>query len=169
MRTLLSSLGALLLAACEGAAPQAPADEIRAYFPAGGVVDTIEVDALERLPLRRAELVAPDGRTVPAASISARPAPTGYFSQQLPAGPYAGGGFGVPAIGTNPLSPAVVGAAPQTATRTLAILSSASISLPDPVAYRLDWRKYRIRLQFGAPPGEAQNREVPAPEPPPAQ
>jgi hypothetical protein len=49
----------------------------------------------------------------------------------------------------------------------LATVSSAEIALPDPVVYRRDWRRYRIRLTFGTPPGEVETREIPAPEPPP--
>jgi hypothetical protein len=61
----------------------------------------------------------------------------------------------------------VVGAAAGTQTRLLAIVSSATIPLPDPVAYRHAWQKYRIRLRFGDPP-EAESREIAGPEPPPA-
>jgi hypothetical protein len=49
----------------------------------------------------------------------------------------------------------------------LATVSTAEIALPDPVAYRRDWGKYRIRLNFGTPPGETETREIAAPEPPP--
>jgi hypothetical protein len=45
-------------------------------------------------------------------------------------------------------------------------VSSASIRLPDPVAYRRDWQGYRIRLRFGGPP-QVETREVAAPAPPP--
>ncbi len=43
-------------------------------------------------------------------------------------------------------------------------MSSASIALPDPVAYRRDWQKYRIRLRLGDPP-QAETRELAAPAP----
>jgi hypothetical protein len=46
-------------------------------------------------------------------------------------------------------------------------VSTADIPLPDPVAYRRDWRKYRIRLTFGTLPGEIETHEIAAPEPPP--
>ena len=49
----------------------------------------------------------------------------------------------------------------------LAMVSRADIPLPDPVAYRRDWRNWRIRLGFGTPPEELQTFEIPAPEPPP--
>jgi hypothetical protein len=48
----------------------------------------------------------------------------------------------------------------------LAVVSTASIPLPDPVAYRRDWQKYRIRLRFGDPP-QVETREIDAPAPPP--
>jgi hypothetical protein len=45
-------------------------------------------------------------------------------------------------------------------------VSRATIVLPDPVAYRNAWSKYRIRLRFGDPP-EVKSSEIAAPEPPP--
>ena len=157
----------LVLAACAGPAPPS-AEQVRASFPAGGVVDQIDIDTVERLALRAAELVGPDGHVTPAQSITANPAPAENFSQAFPTGPYSGATFGVSSIGSNALSPEMVGGAPRTRSQLLAIVSSASITLPDPVAYRRDWQKYRIRLRFGQPPGEVETREIPAPEPPPA-
>ena len=56
---------AILLAACpDSGLPPVVTDQIRARFPPGGVVDVIEIDAVNRLPLRKAELVAPDGQTI---------------------------------------------------------------------------------------------------------
>ncbi|HEX6442374.1 MAG TPA: hypothetical protein VF007_09330, partial [Stellaceae bacterium] len=52
-------------------------------------------------------------------------------------------------------------------TRLLTTVSSATIPLPDPVAYRRDWTRYRLRLSFGTPPGAVETREIAAPEPPP--
>jgi predicted small lipoprotein YifL len=167
MRMFATLAMLLVLAGCGGGPPALPTDQVRASFPPGGVVDQIQVDAVDRLPLRSAELVAPDGSATRAASIIANPAPTETFSQQFPNGPYSSGQFGVSSIGSNALAPAVVGAAPQTQTTLLAVVSSASIPLPDPVAYRRDWQKYRIRLRFGDPPGPAGTREIAAPEPPP--
>ena len=60
----------------------------------------------------------------------------------------------------------MVGAAPLTQTRLLAVVSNAAIQLPDPVAYRQGWQKYRIRLTFGDPP-QTETREIAAPAPPP--
>ena len=58
MRGVVSLLlAAILLAACADSGLPPVTDQIRARFPPGGVVDVIEVDAIDRLPLRKAELV----------------------------------------------------------------------------------------------------------------
>ena len=156
-----------LLVACAGKGPaSSPGEAISAGFPVGGIANVISIDATDRLPLRQAELIAPDGHATLAASVTANPSPTENFSGESPASPYAGDQFGVSSIGSNALSPGVVGA-PRTQTTLLAIVSSASIPVPDPVAYRRDWQRYRIRLRFGTPPGEIETREIPAPAPPP--
>jgi hypothetical protein len=158
----------LLLADCSAAGPTpVPTGPVHASFPTGGVVNVIAVDAVDRLPLRQAELIAPDGHATAANSVTANPAPTQSFSQQYPVGPYSGTQFGVSSIGSNALSPGVIGTAPQSQTQLLAVVSSASIPLPDPVAYRRDWQKYHIRLRFGDPP-QVETREIAAPEPPTA-
>jgi hypothetical protein len=158
----------LLLLGCAGAGPApGPSEQIQSGFARGGVANQIEVSAVDRLPLRGAELVAPDGHTTPALSITANPAPTTTFSQEFPTGPYTGPNYGVANIGSNALAPGIVGAAPTTQTKLLAVASSASIQLPDPVAYRRDWQKYKIRLRFGDPP-QVETREIAAPAPPPS-
>jgi hypothetical protein len=144
-----------------------PTDQFRADFPPGGIANQIEISAIDRLPLRAAELVAPDGSAVPASSINANPAATTTFSSEFASGVGSGPGYGVTSIGSNALNPNIVGAAPVTETRLLAIVSTASIPLPDPVAYRRDWQHYRIRLVLGTPP-QAETREIAAPAPPPA-
>jgi hypothetical protein len=157
----------LVLADCSGAGSgPVPANSVNASFPAGGVVNVIAVDAVDRLSLRQAELIAPDGHATAASSVTANPAPTESFYQQFPTSPYSSTEFGVSSIGSNALSPGVVGGAPQTQTQLLAVVSTASIPLPDPVAYRRDWQKYRIRLRFGDPP-QVETREIDAPAPPP--
>jgi hypothetical protein len=168
MRLAASIALILLLASCGGGGPAPlPTDQVRASFPPGGLVDVIAVDAVDRLPLRQVELIAPDGHATAANSLIANPAPTQNFYQQFPAGPYSGTGFDASDIGSNALSPGVVGGAPQTQTQLLAVISTASITLPDPVAYRRDWQKYRIRLRFGTPPDQVETREIAAPAPPP--
>ena len=59
------------------------------------------------------------------------------------------------------------GAALRGRQQLLATVSTAEIALSDPVAYRRDWRRYRIRLTFGTPPSKIETREIAAPEPPP--
>jgi hypothetical protein len=56
--------------------------------------------------------------------------------------------------------------APQGAVRLLAMVSTASIPLPDAIAYRRDWRSYRVFLSFGDLSGEVERQVLPAPEPP---
>ena len=62
---------------------------------------------------------------------------------------------------------AQAGAALYSNQQLLAMVSRADIPLPDPVAYRRDWRDWRVRLAFGTPPGELQTFVIAAPEPPP--
>jgi hypothetical protein len=158
MRSLVSLLAAALVAcADDGLAPVAT-DQVRARFPPGGVVDVIEVDAVDRLPLRRAELIAPDGRAAPASYLNVNPSPDITFDPEFASSP--GYGFGSGNIGPR----LTVGGAQQRVA-VLAMVSTASIPLPDPVEYRRDWRGYHIRLDFGDPPGEVKTRELVAPEP----
>jgi hypothetical protein len=168
MRRAIYFLIPVLLGACaeSGLAPL-PDDQVRARFPPGGVVDVIEVDAIDRLPLRKVELIAPDGQATPATYLNVTPSRSVASDQQFPNGPYAGTTFGVGNLAAGVPLPAPTGAAPQQRVVLLAMAAAASIPLPDPVEYRRDWRNYRIRLSFGDPPGEVTSREVAAPEPPP--
>jgi hypothetical protein len=158
MRNLISLLTVLLLAACADTGLQPSAtDQIRVRFPPGGVVDVIEIDAVDRLPLRKAELVAPDGQTTPASYLNVS-SPSGVvFNQELTNTPYAG----------NAVALGLTAGATQQRVAVLAIVSTASIPLPDPVEYRRDWQGYRIKLDFGDPPDGVETRELAAPEPPP--
>ncbi len=139
------------LAGCEAESglPTLPVDQVRALFPAGGVVDAIEIDAVDRLPLRAAELVAPDGEATPASYLHVNPSPGVTFYQRFPDGRYAGNVFGVGNLDLGTPLPANIAGAPQGNARLLAMVSTASIPLPDEVAYRRDWRSYRIFLSFG--------------------
>ena len=164
MRTLALFLTLALFTACSaesGLAPL-PTDQVRARFRPGGVVNSIEVDTVNRLPLRTAELVAPDGEATPASYLHVDPSPSATFYQRQIG--YQGDTFGIDNIG--PVS-AVVGGAPQGGAQFLAMVSAASIPLPDEVEYRRDWRSYRIFLSFGDVAGEVERRILPAPEPPP--
>ena len=168
MHRLLEILVIALLAACtDDGSPPFAGDQTRVRFPAGGVVDVIEVDAVNRLPLRKAELIAPDGLTTPASYLNVNPAPGVTSSQGLPNGPYAGNALGVGNIAAGDPLPALIGGAPQQRTAFLAMVSDATIPLPDPVEYRRAWQSYRLRLTFGDPLGDVETKELDAPEPPP--
>jgi len=169
MRIVSCLLTVFLFAGCadENGLRRLPIDQIRARFPPGGVVDVIEVDAINRLPLRSAELIAPDGQATPASYLNVSPSPSVAYSQGFSNGPYAGNAFGVSNLASGaPFSAEIVGG-PQTSAQLLAIVSTASITLPDEIGYRRDWRSYRIFLSFGDLPSEVERRVLPAPEPPP--
>ncbi len=142
-------LTVFLLAGCadESGIGRLPIDQIRARFPPGGVVDVIEIDAINRLPLRSAELIAPDGQATPASYLDVRPSVSNLASRA-------------------PFSAEIV-SGPQASAQLLAIVSTASIPLPDEIEYRRDWHSYRIFLSFGDLPSEVERRVLPAPEPPP--
>jgi hypothetical protein len=168
MQAVFAILTIVLLAACaDGGLSPLANDQVRVRFPAGGVVDVIEVDAVNRLPLRSAELVAPDGKATPASYLNVNPSPSITSYEELPNDPYAGLGVGNTTPGVS--LPALTGGSPQQRATLLAMISSASIPLPDPVEYRRNWRNYRIRLSFGDAPNGVETREVDAPAPPPGE
>jgi hypothetical protein len=170
MRRLLPVLLPLFLAAgCEGAAPPppAPAAQLHAGFPPGGIVNTIVVDAVDPLPLRAADLIAPDGAVTPANYLSAVASPRFDSGQWAAGNPWQNALYGGTGVAAPALPNAQAGAALQSREQLLATVSTADIALPDPVAYRHDWARYKIRLSFGTPPGEVETREIAAPQPPP--
>jgi hypothetical protein len=169
MRVAAALLMTALLTACgaESGLSPLPTDQVRARFPPGGVVDVIEVDAVDRLPLRTAELVAPDGQATPAFYLHVNPSPTVTFYQRFADSPYGGTTFGTGDLAAGVPFPADLAGAPQGNEKLLAMVSTASIRLPDEVEYRRNWRSYRIFLSFGDPPGEVARRVLSAPEPPP--
>jgi hypothetical protein len=169
MRVLSAVLALALFSACaaDTRQPPLPNDQIRARFPAGGIIDVIEIDAVDRLPLRTAELVAPDGQATPAFYLHVDASPGVAFHQRVIDAPYPSSAFGLGEIASGTMFPADVAGAPQGDARLLAMASTASIRLPDEVAYRKDWRSYRIFLSFGDPPAEIERRVLPGPEPPP--
>ena len=166
MRRLFATLGVLLLAGCGVGGPEPlPTASARAVFRPGDVIDTITVTAIDRLPLKRVELVAPNGAATPADTIDIDRAPTvagGQFALNDPWRTGFGGGLETP-IRSDPQAAAAL----RSQERLLMIVASAAITLPDAPAYRRDWRRYRIRLGFGVPDSEMQLREIPAPPPPP--
>jgi hypothetical protein len=171
MRRLLSLLPCLVLLACSnytfdlGPPPAAPADELmRASFPRGGVTNVIRIDVRDPLPLRAAELVAPDGVITAASSLDAVRAPQASSGQETQKAPWLNSRFDQ----DNPVLPnGAPMAAFRTDTQTLLMLSTAEITLPDPVAYRRDWAGYKIRLGFAAGGSQLQIRVIGAPAPPP--
>ncbi len=170
MRRVLPVLVPLLLiAGCEdgGAPPPGPTAQLRAGFPRGGIADTIAIEAIERLPLRAAELLSPDGATTPASTIDVVASPSFAGGQRVAGDPWQSALSGSASAAALNWQHAEAGAAPQSREQLLATVSRAEIALPDPVVYRRDWGHYRIRLTFGTPPGEIETREIAAPEPPP--
>ena len=169
LRLLVTLLCSLALSACTGgnAAPpsQAVGPELQIGFPKGGLADTITITVIDRLPLRVAELVGPDGSTVKSDSINVASAPavrTGQSVANLSETSLSG--MSAAPVLTTP--DALVNAALYGQVQLQAMVSQADIALPDPVAYKRDWVNYRVRLSFGTPPGEIETREVAAPEPP---
>jgi len=162
----------LLIAGCEdgGALPPGPPDasaQLRAGFPRGGLADTIRVEAIDRLALRAAVLISADGTAVPASNIDVADSPRFATGQWVAGDPWRNALAGGGSAAALTMQQAQAGAALQGEQQLLATVSTAEIALPDPVAYRRDWRRYRIRLTFGTPPSETETREIAAPEPPP--
>jgi hypothetical protein len=166
MRFAVSFVMLTVVTACgaETGLPPLPTDQVTARFPPGGVVDVIEIDAVNRLPLRAAELVAPDGEITPASYLHVAPSPDVTFYQRFVSF-YEGNSFGVGNVGSGAPAPVDLAGAPQGSARLLAMVSTASIPLPDEIAYRREWRSYRIFLSFGDLAGEVERRVLPAPEP----
>ncbi|HYM73983.1 MAG TPA: hypothetical protein VET89_13450 [Stellaceae bacterium] len=169
MRRLLLLLPLLLLVtACDaGGPPASPMDQgVSASFPRGGIADVIKVEARDALPLRAAELVGPDGDATPASALQSARSPQVRDGQEAAGSPWRTSMF-EDNIAALPNAPAV--AAYRSYSQVLVFVSTADIPLPDPVTYRRDWTKYRIRLSFTGPGGQLQTREIaaPAPLPPP--
>jgi hypothetical protein len=163
----------VILGACatSGGTPPSPAPaasaDLHVGFPAGGVADTITINVVDRLPLRAAELVAPEGGTSPADWINVDASPRVAAGQWVAGNPWETTLAGSSAAAALTTPNAEANAALRSQVQLLATVSQAEIPLPDPIAYRRDWAHYRVRLTFGMPPGEVEAREIPAPEPPP--
>jgi hypothetical protein len=156
----------LVLASCADAPqPVGPQVGAHATFPPGGVVNLIKVDALDNLPLRAAELVAPDGTATPASYVDANNASQVIGGQEAVRDLWRNSMIG--ANGVSQLPTAQVDPRVRSRTAVLLMVSTADIPVPDPVAYRRDWTKYRVRLSFGGAGGAPDTREIAAPQPPP--
>jgi hypothetical protein len=165
MRAFALAALALGLASCTGPGlPPSPGAETRAIFRKYGVADVIALSALNRLPLRAAALIAPDGRATRARDIVVTPATSLGENMLLGSAQFSPGSFGVATI---PATTASSSGVPQAQAELLLMHSTASIPLPDRVAYRREWRRYRIRVRFGDPPGAVERQEIAAPAPPP--
>jgi hypothetical protein len=169
-RLLLLTPCLILLAGCDavgtGGPTPLPTPHITIGIPPRSSVNVIKIEVLDNLPLRAAELVAPDGAVVPASYLSVDRKVEANGGQTAVASPWrtdAALGDSAPTIiASGRLDSALFVAHDE----LLLMASDADITLPDPIAYRRDWQKYRVRLTFGAP-GGPDIRELPAPEPPP--
>lgn len=166
-RSLLIFPSLVALAACTDAPPPGgdiPLQGVAASFPLGAVANVIRVDAREAEPLRAAELVAPDGSTTPANWLDVDSNPQRLTGQDAVADPWRSSGLGTNGINPLPTAPPNF---VRSQNQLLLMVSTADIPLSDPVAYRQDWGKYKIRLSFAAG-DQLDVREIPAPAPPPA-
>jgi hypothetical protein len=164
----------LLLAACASdtvpiAGP--PPGTVDARFAQGGEANVITVTAYDRVPIRNAALVAPDGSILPSYHINTeRPTRYGSGSGAAPTvGIGVGGGSsGSFAIGSGIGLTFPLGgyAGPQSTTQSGNILSTAYIRLADPVDYRRRWKNYTIRVRLGDPPSDVHFVTLAAPPPP---
>jgi hypothetical protein len=169
MRTAAAILLSLLVAGCgDEGLPPLPVMRVEASFPKLGIANVIVVDAVDRLPLTAASLVAPDGKATPASDIDVRDRPVTGSQRLLGTGAFSGEVF-APATASVPNtgSPQFLGGAPQATSRLLAVISTASVPVNDPVGYGRQWQQYKIRLTFGRQPGPVEEREIAAPAPPP--
>jgi hypothetical protein len=156
-----------VLAACTEAPPPAaaPPPGVTASFPPGALANVVQVRALDPLPLRTAELVAPDGTTTPASSIDVSANPTAIAGQTAFKDPWRTSSLGP--NGLNPMPDATSDPTVNSQHQLLLTVSIAQIAPPDPVAYRRDWQSYKIRLGFVGSGHQLETRDIPAPEPPP--
>jgi hypothetical protein len=165
MRRLLPILPYLLfLTACADAPPPAllPGPHVTIAFPPRGVVNVIKIEAVDNLPLRAAELVAPDGTVTPAGWLDVQrniQDDNGQYAVDsvLHAASFASTATALPNTNSS--------AAYLSQETLLLMMGDAEITVPDPVVYKRDWQRYKIRLTFGAP-SVPDIRELAAPQPP---
>jgi hypothetical protein len=149
MRRAVVMAALLVLAGCGGGDEgDLTPGTIAARFVPGGLADVIVVTSIDRLPLRAAVLVTPDGERVPAYSIDVDPHPA---TAQVP-------------------GEATLLSTPGTPHRSAWInimASTALIRLPDPVQYAKNWRRSRIELRLGDPGSRERQETLAAPPSPP--
>jgi hypothetical protein len=155
------------LSGCGDAPPSAqsgqrPFTAVARFLP-GNEVTVIEVTVNDRQPLRAAELVGPDGTTIPAESLDVNQAAANQPPLIRP--PITGigpGGMALPIGGIGNFAP------PGSETvNSSQIRSIAQIRIDEPLTYRRDWRLWQIRLRIGDPP-RVNVLTLPAPRPPAA-
>jgi len=166
MRRLLLILPSLLfLAACVDAPPPTalPGPHVTIGFPPGSVVNVIKIEVVDNLPLRAAELVAPDGTVTPAGWLDVHRDIQENNGQYAVDSVWHNASF----ADTGLVLPNTNSSATYLSHDVLLLMTAdAEITLPDPVIYRRNWQNYKIRLTFGAPSGGPDIREVAAPQPP---
>jgi hypothetical protein len=145
---LVVAVAVLSVAGCAGEDEPwrgAPAPSAAARFETFS--DVIVVAVSDRLPLRSATLVAPDGERVPAYSLDVRSSPIVAPSQEQ-------------AIFM--ASPGV----PRQVTRIDVMSSTALIQLPDAGRYAKGWQDWRVELHLGEPGDAGRDVTLDAPKPP---
>jgi hypothetical protein len=155
MRRTVSIAALLLLCACANGASDddaagpagGPPGTVTARFATGGLANVIVVSAVDRLPLRQAVLINPDGERVPAYSIDVDASPP------LAVVPNEGFILAAPGAQRHEIS-----------VNTMA--SIALIQLPDPVQYAKTWRDSRIEVTLGDPGSGKHEETLAAPSPP---
>ena len=149
MRRGVAMAALLLLAGCGGGDERGlTPGTIAARFVRGGLADVIVVTSVDRLPLREAVLVTPDGDRIPAYSIDVDPHPA---TERVP---------GEAALLSTP-------GTPRQSAWINTMASTALIRLPDPVQYAKNWRRSRIELRLGDPGGGEREETLAAPPSPP--
>jgi hypothetical protein len=167
MRRVVPALVLLLTAGCAGGGAPPPETVAQLHVGFGGLTDTIDISAVDRLALHTAALVAPDGTETASSEINVVGSPRLSGGQSIVGDPWQNALSANGSAARLVTQQAVAGAALRSEEQLMATVSTAQITLPDPVAYRRDWQHYKIRLTFGTPPGEVETRELAAPALPP--
>lgn len=150
MRSRFCGMIVALVAGCAaGSAPETVVepDTISVRFAPGGLANVVVVTTIDRLPLRSAMLVAPDGERVLAYSLDV---------------------FASPVIAETPadaLALTIPGAY-RRVTSVETMISIALIELPDPARYAKTWQGWRVQLRLGDPDAGQRSLMLAAPASP---